>query len=1486
MLKRTALFIHAKKTKDNCKNWIKGVIKMNKLFGKRQSIPAILILCVFLCNILLAVPSVPVYAQNSRGDYYQQIYTTHQGNPFLPPWEYIPDAEPYVFEDPDNPGKYRVYIYGSHDMMVSGYCGWDLVTWSAPVEDLTKWRYDGVIFESIAGGVADVLYAPDVQEVVDKETGKKTYYLFPNNQSGLRISQVAKSDRPDGPFETINWADENKIATIGPLSFDPAVLVDDDGRVYGFWGIRGSEGCELDPNMYALKEGTEIIKNVIPTGDSEFRFFEASSIRKIKDTYVMVYARSGYSGEPFGTGFDQLAYAWSSPKSGGGPFGPYTWGGILVDSGGEAIPNQQGTSYSAGMASNNTHGGLFEVNGQWYITYHRGNNGFARQTMVEPIRMEYNDETGEVRFLPMPGRSEYPFVDDYRRKPVAEMTSMGFFIDGLDPYRKHSAGIACFMVGNFPTASWGTTRPNVRAAPRNERGIQGYEKGINSLAINNIRDNAVIGYKYFNFDGTAPEGKTTQLELGLQPLGQDAKIEVYLRGPELANTNNLGEKIGEFELSADMPQEYTTLRIPVPRVDEVDGLQGIFFRFVAPTAGNNDLCELWDLQFVIEDRMFEDEFENDLTNWSVNGEVAIDDSALILSGEGSQAIGKVGERWDNYCFETNVKSLNGVLNVRFRQSDRKNYYELAVSNNKLELYSSLYGEKSLLQTRDFNIGNGPFKLTVDAVGDVLSVRVGPTLALTTKNDDHEIGTVGFAAAPDGSAAIESVTVSKSVYSPQAVYVPPRPVRDNLTLNGSPIPGFSSDIRTYFVEVPDDGEIPQLGASSDYADVMVTAIQADGVPGTAIARFLDTEETRTYFVKFIPSDDQIIRTQQSFAGLTELPEGWRYFNTSEIARGNVAFDSEGILLTAPGTVEREDYPSNPETAQFPHIELINTIEGDWEVTAEFENVSDDVSGGGGAYGGFGLGLLTPGGAYVKFMRMNGNSIQMAGTGMSEFNYSFSTPNLWLRLRKVGNTVTGYRSRDGIQWEYHGGYVLDDSFNDAHVQIFATTNMGTKTFTVRAKNFWTADLGELSQVPSSLIDVENALPLIGKSVAIPKGSYDSNAARAAKATEVLNTRADLKALGVACEVTPSGDQYRLSVSKDSSVMNIDPFEIIEIVCDWADLQNAVSQAELLSEDDYTFASWNKLINALNGAYQLDENSDPVAINNACHRLLAALENMDPIDDGSVKAIITCPALLEPGESFEVGIKINNAGQNVFAQDITLSYDADVFEYVSAAIENDNMKLLREDTAVDGKIRLIIANIGGLSGNDAINLIFRVKTGIGNTTGIIAITGAKLGIAPEGTVTDAAVDSKNIVINEPVPVVDKTALTAAINDALDLYDAAVVGTEPGQYPQEAKDALYAAINSAKAVRDDPGATQSQVDNAVIALDEAVEIFKASVIKSADLNNDGKTDVGDLAIVAYYYGVKFGDPAWDEAKIADMNNDNIIDIADLAYVALRIPD
>lgn len=513
----------------------------------------------------------------------------YQGNPYLPLWEYIPDAEPYVFEDPDNPGKYRLYVYGSHDTLKTAYCGTDLVVWSAPVEDLSDWRCDGVIFESVVNGTADVLYAPDVALV--EENGKKTYYLYPNNQSWGRTTMVCKSDRPDGPFEVVNWKEGSTTETEGVLGFDPAVFVDDDGGVYGYWGFVESWWGKLDEdNMSALKEG-ETSKRNIPSYDQmtafdydptqfnivqdenvgKWGFFEASSIRKVGNKYVFIYSRNGLPEEPTGKNYSQLAYGYSDS-----PEGPWKWGGIIVDAMGEIIPNDNG-GYDRTFAGGNTHGSICEINGQWYVFYHRNLHTYARQAMVEPITVEWDEESvadgGEVRIS------------------MAEVTSNGFFIEGLNPYVKHSAGIVSYLTGGASITP-------------------AYSEDTTTLPVVNIRNGVIAGIKYFNFDLDAPTDGSKSLEVELKPLGIDAQIDVYLRPASAVNTPveykdskvvSVGEgskKLGTIELSADMPMESTTFSISAKEIDKLDGQWGLFFVFSSDSGLN--ICELYNVQFVSE----------------------------------------------------------------------------------------------------------------------------------------------------------------------------------------------------------------------------------------------------------------------------------------------------------------------------------------------------------------------------------------------------------------------------------------------------------------------------------------------------------------------------------------------------------------------------------------------------------------------------------------------------------------------------------------------------------------------------------------------------------------------------------------------------------------------------------------------------------------------------------------------------------------------
>lgn len=513
----------------------------------------------------------------------------YQGNPYLPLWEYIPDAEPYVFEDPDNPGKYRLYVYGSHDTLKTAYCGTDLVVWSAPVEDLSDWRCDGVIFESVVNGTADVLYAPDVALV--EENGKKTYYLYPNNQSWGRTTMVCKSDRPDGPFEVVNWKEGSTTETEGVLGFDPAVFVDDDGGVYGYWGFVESWWGKLDEdNMSSLKEG-ETSKRNIPSYDQmtafdydptqfnivqdenvgKWGFFEASSIRKVGNKYVFIYSRNGLPEEPTGKNYSQLAYGYSDS-----PEGPWKWGGIIVDAMGEIIPNENG-GYDRTFAGGNTHGSICEINGQWYVFYHRNLHTYARQAMVEPITVEWDEESvadgGEVRIS------------------MAEVTSNGFFIEGLNPYAKHSAGIVSYLTGGASITP-------------------AYSEDTTTLPVVNIRNGVIAGIKYFNFDLDAPTDGSKSLEVELKPLGIDAQIDVYLRPASAVNTPveykdskvvSVGEgskKLGTIELSADMPMESTTFSISAKEIDKLDGQWGLFFVFSSDSGLN--ICELYNVQFVSE----------------------------------------------------------------------------------------------------------------------------------------------------------------------------------------------------------------------------------------------------------------------------------------------------------------------------------------------------------------------------------------------------------------------------------------------------------------------------------------------------------------------------------------------------------------------------------------------------------------------------------------------------------------------------------------------------------------------------------------------------------------------------------------------------------------------------------------------------------------------------------------------------------------------
>ena len=535
-------------------------------------------------------------------------------NPYLPLWEHIPDGEPRVFEDPDNPGKFRAYIIGSHDLTYTAYCGSDVRMWSAPVEDLSQWRDEGPLFTWFVDGQWDTMYAPDLVEVKDKATGKKTYYLYPHSRGRNRVAMVCKSDRPDGPFTPVNATADGRGCLPGSLiDFDPSVFIEtitdrkdpdfDRGfRAYVYYGFQHSTAVELDPEtMYSMRPGTEIHDFFLPASSrygvvrdpegteykylykdqdpGSFNFFEASSIRQVGNKYVMVF--SGYSGPDYGLESTNSALRYAYGDS---PLGPWRSGGVLVDSRG-VVPDENGEHLTTSNSAHNTHGSLQEINGQWYVFYHRPPRGFgnARQSMVAPVKIEWDEKKvadgGQVRITGYdpyaPGNVWVASASDGETYAGAEVTSEGFQIFGLPPYNYYSAGYACYMTDQ----NWMQDNHDV---------------WNNSMDLAGITNGGIVGFKYFGFGGLqqdtkgvkafegAKKGDGTRLDLFLTPGGRGAfKIHVMLDGP-YANDTWKGREIAVIDVPADAPRAVTNYRVAVPAVEGLSGKHAIYLVVEGP----------------------------------------------------------------------------------------------------------------------------------------------------------------------------------------------------------------------------------------------------------------------------------------------------------------------------------------------------------------------------------------------------------------------------------------------------------------------------------------------------------------------------------------------------------------------------------------------------------------------------------------------------------------------------------------------------------------------------------------------------------------------------------------------------------------------------------------------------------------------------------------------------------------------------------------
>ncbi|MBO7450364.1 MAG: family 43 glycosylhydrolase [Clostridiales bacterium] len=384
-------------------------------------------------------------------------------NPYLPSWEYVPDGEPYVFNN-------RVYVYGSHDFFNGvAFCPGDYVSWSAPVDDLGNWTYEGITFkrsdDPMNGDDRGCLYAPDVTVGPD---GRYYMYYVLDNQN---VVAVAVSDTPSGHFKFYGHVHYEDGTLLGNKEtdepqFDPGVLTEGD-TTYLFTGFCGQtdasrHGCMrtvLDKDMLTVKKAPEfVIPSTQHSKGSEYEghaFFEAPSIRKRGNMYYLIYSSEV---------MHELCYAYSEDI-----LGKFTYGGVIVSNCDMHIdtykPADKPTAYGA-----NNHGSIIEINGEWYIFYHRqtNNDWYSRQGCAEKIAF---DENGQIKQV--------------------EITSCGLNGGPLSDKGEYAAYIACNIFDDRNQKYVGEHK----VAYITQEGKDGDE---NLGYVRDIFDGTTVGFKYFD----------------------------------------------------------------------------------------------------------------------------------------------------------------------------------------------------------------------------------------------------------------------------------------------------------------------------------------------------------------------------------------------------------------------------------------------------------------------------------------------------------------------------------------------------------------------------------------------------------------------------------------------------------------------------------------------------------------------------------------------------------------------------------------------------------------------------------------------------------------------------------------------------------------------------------------------------------------------------------------------------------------------------
>lgn len=373
-------------------------------------------------------------------------------------------------------------------------------------KDMVNWTDHGAIPAAGQEGAAKwaaCSWAPcAAHKTID---GKEKFFLyFANNGSGVG---VLVSDSPTGPWEDpvggplVTQGTENCGGVV--WCFDPAVLVDDDGTGYLYFGGGLPEGEEASPKtVRVVRLGDDMVSLAgTPKVIDAPYLFEDSCITKIDGKYYYSYCSNWSTG---GTEFGAAAIEY---MVGGSPMGPFEYVGEFFKNPGVYF----------GVWGNNHHT-LFAFQGKYYLAYH------ARALETAQLKKSLGYRSTQI--------DEVTVKDGVIQEVKPTMAGVGQ-LSYVNPYETVQAETMAIQAGILVT-------------------------GVGNTIVTDISDGDWTGVKGVDFGGGA-----SAVTLSVKA-GGSGRIEIHADSPEgrLLGTAEVSDTEGAFrEITASLKQAADVLDI-------------------------------------------------------------------------------------------------------------------------------------------------------------------------------------------------------------------------------------------------------------------------------------------------------------------------------------------------------------------------------------------------------------------------------------------------------------------------------------------------------------------------------------------------------------------------------------------------------------------------------------------------------------------------------------------------------------------------------------------------------------------------------------------------------------------------------------------------------------------------------------------------------------------------------------------------------------